>query len=117
VDGNLKSKLFCCGLIWSPVFLSSLTAILANLFNILAFKYIENQHKVEISRNYEILGGNIVYKGNMEISFRTMYSVSVLFLIAFGSFLSFMVFNINLIVSGHKLPVYLHAFIYYKLLL
>lgn len=32
----------------------------------LAFQYIENQHKVEISRNYEILGGNIVYKGNME---------------------------------------------------
>lgn len=32
----------------------------------LAFKFIESQHNVQISGNYQILGGDIVFKGNME---------------------------------------------------
>ena len=32
----------------------------------LAFRYVESQHSVQISKNYHILGGNVVFKGNME---------------------------------------------------
>ncbi|XP_063440108.1 PIH1 domain-containing protein 2-like [Mytilus trossulus] len=32
----------------------------------LAIKYVENQHDVQVSSNYQILGGNVVFKGNME---------------------------------------------------